>query len=179
MLRQRRAGVTQFAGESDGAEQGNGIKASQSTMKYEPPGLSADSSFWELKEPMDEFRVEISYPEVEVAVLRRLGKPSFWRSRKQFSRLLSLTYNTVSDSIHSLTTWSESWCFNTYWVRWKHFISSTLNLPDASRNIASFGGKFAKSLCFLGINQVNLRFDNRGSIEWEFIFSWHMRYYVV
>ena len=107
MLRQRRAGTTQSADEGNKAKHGKGIKASQAATKYEPPGLATDSSFWEFKEPMDDFRVEISYPEVEVAVLRRLGKPSFWRSRKQFSRLFRLTYNTVSDSIHSLTTWSE------------------------------------------------------------------------
>jgi len=108
MLRQRRAGTTQPAGKTDGVEHARGMAGSQSAIKHEPPGLAADSSFWEFKEPMDEFRVEISYPEVEVAVLRRLGKPSFWKSRKQFSRLFRLTYNTVSDSIHSLTTWSES-----------------------------------------------------------------------
>jgi len=107
MLRQRRAGATQSAGESDEEKHGKGMTVSHSAMKHEPPGLATDSSFWELKEPMDEFRIEISYPEVEVAVLRRLGKPSFWRSRKQFARLFRLTYNTVSDSIHSLTTWSK------------------------------------------------------------------------
>jgi len=107
MLRQRRAGITQSAGESDGAKHAKGFAVSQSAIEHEPPGLAADSSFWEFKEPMDEFRVEISSPEVEVAVLRRLGKPSFWRSRKQFARLFRLTYNTVSDSIHSLTTWSK------------------------------------------------------------------------
>jgi uncharacterized Zn finger protein len=104
MLRQRRAGATQSAEDSGEAEHGESMRISQSVVKHEPPGLAADSSFWEFKEPMDEFRVEISSPEVELAVLRRLGKPSFWRSRKQFVSLFRLTYNTASDSVRSLTT---------------------------------------------------------------------------
>ena len=102
MLRQRRAGVAQSAGESDGAEHASGLVDAQypEATDLEPPGLTADSSFWEFREPMDEFRVEISSPEVEVAVLRRLGKPSFWRSRKQFPRLFISTYEIASEYIH-------------------------------------------------------------------------------
>ena len=107
MLRQRRAGTAQSAEESDEAEHARGLAVSQSATKHEPPGLAADSSFWEFKEPMDEFRVEINSPEVEVAILRRLGKPSFWRSRKQFSRLFGSTYEKASGSIHSMTTWPK------------------------------------------------------------------------
>ena len=103
-LRQRRAGTSQSAGESAEAEQAKDLAVSQSAIEYEPPGLAADSSFWEFKEPMDEFRVEIGSPEVEAAVLRRLGKPSFWRSRKQFASLFGLTYNAVSNSIHWVRT---------------------------------------------------------------------------
>jgi len=107
MLRQRRAGAAQSAGKSDGAEHARGLAGSQSPIKHGPPGLAADSSFWESKEPMDEFRVEISSPEVGVAVLRRLGKPSFWRSRKQFSKLFGSTYEKASGSIYSMITWSK------------------------------------------------------------------------
>ena len=109
ILRQRRAGTTQSAEKSDGAGHTGSLASAQhpAVTEYEPPGLATDSSFWESKESIDDFRVEISSPEVEVAVLRRLGKPSFWRSRKQFSKLFRSTYNTVSDSIHSLTTWSK------------------------------------------------------------------------
>lgn len=102
MLRQRRAGTT-----SDEAGHAKSMAVLQSAIEHEAPGLAADSSFWEFKEPMDEFRVEINSPEVEVAVLRRLGKPSFWRSRKQFSRLFGSTYEKASSSIHSMTTWSK------------------------------------------------------------------------
>jgi len=107
LLRQRRAGTTQSAGESDSAKPAKALAGSQSAIKHEPPGLAATSSFWDFKEPLDEFRVEISSPEVALAVLRRLGKPSFWRSRKQFDRLFSSTYEKASDSIHSMTTWSK------------------------------------------------------------------------
>jgi uncharacterized Zn finger protein len=102
MLRRRRAGTT-----GDEAGHAKSMAVSQSAIEYEPPGLAADSSFWEFKESMDEFRVEINSPEVEVAVLRRLGKPSFWRSRKQFSKLFGSTYEKASGSIHSMTTWSK------------------------------------------------------------------------
>lgn len=104
MLRQRRAGTTQSDGESDSAERAKDLAGSQSTVKHEAPGLATDSSFWNSKEPMDDFRAEINLPEVEVAVLLRLGKPSFWRSRKQFSRLFQSTYNAASDSVRSLIT---------------------------------------------------------------------------
>ncbi len=102
MLRRRRAGTT-----GDEAGHAKSMAVSQSAIEYEPPGLAPDSSFWEFKESMDEFRVEINSPEVEVAVLRRLGKPSFWRSRKRFSRLFGSTYEKASASIHSMTTWSK------------------------------------------------------------------------
>jgi len=52
---------------------------------------------------LNEFRVEISSPEIEVAILRRLGKPSFWRSRKQFASLFRSTYGTASESVGSLS----------------------------------------------------------------------------
>jgi uncharacterized Zn finger protein len=106
MLRQRRAGSAQLAEEGEGVEHARGLAGAQRSVsvKYEAPGLAADPSFWEFKEPMDEFRVEINSPEVEVAVLKRLGKPSFWRSRKQFAKLLSPTYSAASDSVRSLTT---------------------------------------------------------------------------
>ena len=109
MLRQRRAVTAQSAEESDGTEHAGVLSGAQypATMNHEPPGLAADSSFWESKEPMDDFRIEINSPEVEVAVLKRLGKPSFWRSRKQFSTLFRSTYETASDSIHSVNTWSK------------------------------------------------------------------------
>jgi uncharacterized Zn finger protein len=109
ILRQRRAEDTQSAGETDRVEHATGLAEKQRSMpvKHEPPGLAADSSFWEFKEPMDDFRIEINSPEVEVAVLKRLGKPSFWRSRKQFSRLFKSTYEMASESIHSLTTRSK------------------------------------------------------------------------
>ena len=104
MLRQRRASQVQSAGKSDGAEHDANAPGTQfaEAVEEEPPGLAGDSSFWEFKEAMDDFAAEISTPEVEVAVLKRFGKPSFWRSRKQFPRCFKPTYNTVSDSVRSL-----------------------------------------------------------------------------
>ena len=98
-LRQRRAGSDKVGHPTGSAAEQHSVPVDQ-----EPPGLATDSSFWELKEPIDEFQVEISSPEVEVAVLRRLGKPSFWRSRKQFPRLFRSTYNAASDSVRPPTT---------------------------------------------------------------------------
>ena len=97
-LRQRRAGSEQPAESSASLPE-----ARQAVpIKHEPPGLAADFSFWESREPVDDFRIEINAPEVETAVLKRLGKPSFWRSRKQFSRLFNPTYTNASDSVRSL-----------------------------------------------------------------------------
>ncbi len=109
MLRQRRAVTTQSAEERDGAEHARGLAGAQypAAIKHEPPGLAADSSFWEFREPMDDFRIEINPPEVELAVLKRLGKPSFWRSRKQFPELFRSAYEMASGSIHSANTWSK------------------------------------------------------------------------
>ena len=103
MLHQRRAGTIQPDEESDRAEHATipAKKRRSIPVKSEPPDLTADPSFWEFKESMDEFRIEIGSPEVEVAVLKRLGKPSFWKSRKRFSRLFRSTYNAASDSLRS------------------------------------------------------------------------------
>ena len=102
-LRQRRAGSAQSAADT----KATGKSKSPAPVIEEPPGLATGSSFWEFKEPMNEFRIEIGSPEVEVAILRRLGKPSFWRSRKQFASLFRSTYNAESDSVSSLDTWSK------------------------------------------------------------------------
>lgn len=94
-LRGRRAGGVQPSERIDGVEHAAGLVE----VEDEPPGLAADFSFWEFKEPIDEFRIGISPPDVEVAVLKRLGKPPFWRSRKEFSKLFRPTYAAASDSI--------------------------------------------------------------------------------
>jgi uncharacterized Zn finger protein len=62
----------------------------------EPCELSDNFSFWELKKPIDDLRIEISPPEVELSSLKKLGSPSFWKSRKDFSDIFSSTYNSAS-----------------------------------------------------------------------------------
>ena len=49
---------------------------------------------------MDDFRIEISLPAVELAALKRLGKPAFWKSRKDFSKVFGPAYADTSDSVY-------------------------------------------------------------------------------
>jgi uncharacterized Zn finger protein len=97
MLRQRRTGDVYASEEADD------IETIQQEAEDEPPGLVADVSFFQFKEPMDDFRIELSPPEVEAAVIKKLGKPTFWKSRRQFSDVFEPTYAAASDSISHLS----------------------------------------------------------------------------
>jgi len=61
--------------------------------------LASDQSFWELKTPIDDLKIAINPPEVEMAVIKRLGEPSFWKVQKRFSDFISPIYSRISDSI--------------------------------------------------------------------------------
>jgi len=95
MLRKRRAGDVPTSEEPDGVEE------TAAEMTEEPPGFAADISFFECKEPVDEFSIELTPPEVEAAVIKRLGKPTFWKSRKQFAKVFEPTYAAATNLIHS------------------------------------------------------------------------------
>ncbi|MFC1714379.1 SWIM zinc finger family protein [Candidatus Poribacteria bacterium] len=104
MLRQRRAdGIQPAEGIEAERADGSSEPSHAAPVKHEPPGLSANSSFWEFREPVDELRIDFSSTEVEVAVLKRLGKPSFWKSRKEFPRLFESVYRVASDAVRSRT----------------------------------------------------------------------------
>lgn len=93
MLRRRRAESSQPSEET--AHIGAAI---EELSEVERPELSASASFWEFKGNMDDFRVEIGDPEVEMGPIKRLGKPLFWSNRKEFFEVLKSTYNVASKS---------------------------------------------------------------------------------
>jgi len=97
MLRQRRTR------EVHASEEADDIETIPQEAEDEPPGLVADVSFFHFKEPMDDFRIELNPPEVEAAVIKKLGKPTFWKSRRQFSDVFESTYAAASDSISHLS----------------------------------------------------------------------------
>lgn len=52
-------------------------------------------NFWIGKE-VDSFSVDLTAPPVPAAILKRLGTPQFWDSKKDFTKLMSEYYNTIS-----------------------------------------------------------------------------------
>jgi len=61
--------------------------------------LANDQSFWELKSPIDNLKIVINPPEVDMAIIKRLGEPLFWKIQKRFSDSISPIYSRISDSI--------------------------------------------------------------------------------
>jgi uncharacterized Zn finger protein len=55
------------------------------------------SNFWELGESVSGFRVAIAPPQVETALLKRLGPPLFSRRPEAFRAALKLSYTSVTD----------------------------------------------------------------------------------
>lgn len=98
MLRKRRTESSQPSEKAaqDGEEM-------DELSEVEVPELSASASFWELKEPMDNFRVEIGNPDVEMGAIKRLGKPQFWNYRKDLFDVLKSTYKAASKSTNQQT----------------------------------------------------------------------------
>ena len=61
------------------------------------PPLEADpESYWTLSEGLDDFRVTIAPPEIEIALLKRMGPPPFWRSSRDFLAMLRPVYAAVT-----------------------------------------------------------------------------------
>ena len=69
------------------------------SVPFESPELANDQSFWELKAPIDDLKISINPPDVEMAVIKRLGEPSFWNIQRRFSDFLSPIYAAVSHSV--------------------------------------------------------------------------------
>ena len=93
LLRSRRSAVDQDSGEDDEES------AVASAVIVESLELTNDQSFWELKVPIDDLKISINPPEVEMAVIKRLGEPSFWKAQKRFSDFISPIYSRISDSV--------------------------------------------------------------------------------
>ena len=69
----------------------------ESSEPVEGPPLEADpEGYWALRESLEDFRVTIAPPEVEAAVLKRLGHPPFWHSSHNFAALLGRVYAAVT-----------------------------------------------------------------------------------
>jgi len=71
----------------------------ESQDEEEPAELLPDESFWQFKNSIEEFHIEFNPPEIDAAILKRLGEPSFWKSKKDFSQLFESTYTAISQSI--------------------------------------------------------------------------------
>jgi uncharacterized Zn finger protein len=91
LLRSRRSAVDQ-----DLVEEETGVA---SAVIVESLELANDQSFWELKAPIDDLKISINPPEVEMAIIKRLGEPSFWNIQKRFSDFLGPIYTGVSHSV--------------------------------------------------------------------------------
>jgi len=59
--------------------------------------LSPDPEvFWRTGQHLLEFKFDIDRPEVEGAVLKRLGKPRFWRDPSLFEKIMNDVYHTTT-----------------------------------------------------------------------------------
>lgn len=52
--------------------------------------------FWALRKPLEQFRVSITEPRVDAAVIKRLGEPPTWRETEDFVKLMENLYRTVT-----------------------------------------------------------------------------------
>lgn len=63
----------------------------------ESPSLEADAEgYWTPGKGLDDFSVTIAPPQVEAALLKRMGPPPFWRSSRDFLTMLSPVYAAVT-----------------------------------------------------------------------------------
>jgi len=82
--------------------------APEASEAVESPPLEANpESYWTLGEGLDDFRVTIAPPEVEAALLKRMGPPPFWRSSRDFLVMLSSVYTAVTARAMELAFGSE------------------------------------------------------------------------
>lgn len=84
LLRHRRA-----------SEEATPVESAESAIAEPPPELSPDG-FWELKGSVAGVRFDFDSPAVEVASLKRLGEPPFWKSRQSFAKHLESFYVAIS-----------------------------------------------------------------------------------
>ncbi len=72
----------------------------------EPPPLEEEiDSFWEAKSALEEVKVSVKPPSVELSVLRRLGQPNF--VGEDIERLLGDTYDAISRAALALAEEDE------------------------------------------------------------------------
>jgi uncharacterized Zn finger protein len=72
------------------------------------PPLEADLDvYWAPRESLEGFHITIARPQVEVALLKRLGPPPFWRDSRDFVTMLSPVYAAVSTRALQLAFGSE------------------------------------------------------------------------
>ena len=99
LLRSRRSAIDQTSEENDEDEIGVA-----SAVIIESLELANNQSFWELKSPIDDLRVSINPPNVEMAIIKRLGELPSWTSQKRFSDFIKPIYSAVSDSMSKKTS---------------------------------------------------------------------------
>jgi uncharacterized Zn finger protein len=73
--------------------------AAEFAAPEEPPEPLEDtiSNFWELGESLEGVRLAVAPPQVETALLKRLGLPSFSQRPEAFRAALELAYTSVTD----------------------------------------------------------------------------------
>lgn len=54
--------------------------------------------FWEMSEAPSEWRASLAAPQVDAALVKRLGMPGFWRGKPDFMTLMSQAYDAVTQA---------------------------------------------------------------------------------
>jgi len=89
MLRQRRSTVAQPS-EKEAKVEIAAVELIDGTDE-----LANDISFWNIKEPLDKLQFKISDPEVSMGIVKRLGNPPGWNSKKSLSEMLEPYYEAT------------------------------------------------------------------------------------
>jgi len=93
LLRSRRSAVDQSSEEDEKSDVA-------SAVIVESIELAKDQSFWNLKNPIDDLKISINPPNVEMAIIKRLGEPSWWSYQGRFSDFIRPIYTAVSNSVN-------------------------------------------------------------------------------
>jgi uncharacterized Zn finger protein len=65
-------------------------------------------AFWETAASLDDVQISMTRPVVDASPVKRLGAPSFWRSRGDVTGLFAVLYHSVTDAVLSNLTEAEA-----------------------------------------------------------------------
>lgn len=71
------------------------------------PLRKTPQQFWKYGDSFDSIQIKISEPEVEMELIKQLGKPDFWESKHDFLKLMSRCYSKIKNKCLELAFKNE------------------------------------------------------------------------